>query len=236
VAGGAIVGVDLRPADRGVRIAVLAGKRQHEVRRVGDLRRLQQAVAAEGRHLRQQRVVVGGIADAVADAQALPFADSSFANIVMVDVLHHIPCISAFFTGVARVLAPAGRLIVLEPAITPLSYWVYRYFHHEPVDMSVEPLPDCSRVAGANPFDGNQAIPTLLFGRRCAELHRRFPQLHMVRRELLSLIAYPASGGFRPWTLVPTAVVQKLLRLEDIVAPVLGGLMAFRQLVVIERI
>src|ERR1700704_5708617 len=28
--------------------------------------------------------------DAAADAQALPFADSSFANIVMVDVLHHI--------------------------------------------------------------------------------------------------------------------------------------------------
>ena len=78
--------------------------------------------------------------DLVCDAQRLPFADASFANIVMVDVLHHIENPLRFFQEALRVLRPNGRLIFCEPAITPLSGVFYRLFHDEPVDMSVNPL------------------------------------------------------------------------------------------------
>src|SRR6476646_8550818 len=41
--------------------------------------------------------------DCVADAQRLPFATGKAANIVMVDVLHHIEFPSVFFREVERV-------------------------------------------------------------------------------------------------------------------------------------
>jgi SAM-dependent methyltransferase len=56
--------------------------------------------------------------DCVADAQYLPFATGIAANIVMVDVLHHIEFPIVFFREVERVLRSDGRLIMVEPAIT----------------------------------------------------------------------------------------------------------------------
>jgi SAM-dependent methyltransferase len=57
--------------------------------------------------------------DAVCDAQRLPFAPGTFANVVMVDVLHHVEYPARAMNEFARVLRKGGRLIFCEPAITP---------------------------------------------------------------------------------------------------------------------
>jgi hypothetical protein len=57
----------------------------------------------------------------------------------------------------------------------------------------------------------------------------------VTRIERLSLLAYPLSGGFRPWCLVPEAAIGPMLDMETHVAPLIGGLMAFRLFVVLER-
>lgn len=173
--------------------------------------------------------------DAVADAQALPFRDEGFANVVMFDVLHHIERPRRFLAEVQRVLTPGGRLIVVEPDITPLSGLFYRLFHPEPVDMGEDPLADGARTRSRNPYDANQAIPCRLFGRDRAKVEALFPRLRIVARHRLALFTYPLSGGFRPWSLVPASCVPLALRLEDLLLPVLGPLMAFRLLGVIEK-
>ena len=48
--------------------------------------------------------------DCVADAQRLPLADATAANIVMIDVLHHLEFPVVFFREAARVLRPGGLL------------------------------------------------------------------------------------------------------------------------------
>jgi SAM-dependent methyltransferase len=174
--------------------------------------------------------------DAAADAQALPFAEGSFANIVAVDVLHHIERPRRFLAEAQRVLEPGGRLVVLEPAITPLSWIFYRFFHPEPVDMGADPLADGPINPDRAPFDANQGIPTLLFGRDRKRLARSFPRLNLLQFERLSLFAYPLSGGFRPWCLVPAFMVAPLLKMEDAIAPAIGRLAAFRLLAVIEKL
>ena len=174
--------------------------------------------------------------DAAADAQALPFAASSFANIVVVDVLHHIQWPRRFLTEATRVLQPGGRLILLEPAITPVSWLAYKLFHPEPVRMNADPLTDGPIDSNRHPFDANGAIPTLLFGRYLKQFTRSFPQLSIVRIDRLSYIAYPLSGGFRSWSLIPAAFVRKLLTLDQTLAPILGALMAFRLLVTLQRV
>ena len=54
----------------------------------------------------------------------------------MLDVLHHIEYPIRFFKDAARALQPGGRLIFVEPGITPLSDVIYRALHEEPVDAS----------------------------------------------------------------------------------------------------
>jgi SAM-dependent methyltransferase len=172
--------------------------------------------------------------DAVADAQALPFADGTLANIVMVDVLHHIPRPRAFLAEAARVLAPGGRVICVEPGITPVSWLLFKLMHHEPVVLGADPLAETA-LSSDNPYDSNQAIPTLLFGRHRARLERAFPQLRVVERRPLGLFAYPLSGGFKAWSLMPARAVAATHAVEDRLAPVIGRLCAFRLLGVLEK-
>jgi len=171
--------------------------------------------------------------DLVCDAQQLPFADASFGNIVMVDVLHHIPSPLRFLREAARVLRPGGRVIACEPAITPLSGPFYRRFHDEPVDMTADPLADAS--GPRNPYDSNQAIPTLLAGRHRTAAARMVPALALARADYFSFLAYPLSGGFREWSLLPSALAAPLLAVEWKLHHLLGRLAGFRLLAVYER-
>src|SRR5436309_1517829 len=53
--------------------------------------------------------------DLVADAQCLPFSDSTFDNLVMLDVLHHLEFPVLFFREAERVLRTGGRIVMVEP-------------------------------------------------------------------------------------------------------------------------
>lgn len=174
--------------------------------------------------------------DAVADAQYLPFNGRSFDNIVFVDVLHHIEQPRAFLQEAERVLRPGGRIVMIEPAITPVSFLFYRLFHPEPVIMAADPLAAITPDPNRDPWDANQAIPTLLFGRHRDRLHREFSGLRLVALRRIALASYPMSGGFRPWSLLPLQLIGPLLRLERWLEPLLGRLMAFRLVAVIERV
>ncbi len=173
--------------------------------------------------------------DAVVDAQALPFADGSLANIVGVDVLHHVQYPRRFLAEARRVLAPGGRVVLVEPAITPVSWAVFKLGHPEPVDMRADPLSAGAPDASKHPMDSNQAIPTLLAGRDRNRLEREITGLRVAHAERLSLFAYPLSGGFRPWNLLPARAVGPVLRLEEHLNPVLARAMGFRLLLVFER-
>jgi SAM-dependent methyltransferase len=173
--------------------------------------------------------------DAVADAQRLPFAPGSFDNIVMFDVLHHVERPRLFLDEAARILRLGGRIVMVEPAITPLSGVFYRNFHPEPVVMSVDPLLDGPLDPARDAFGANQAIPTLLFRRQKERLAVEFPELRLIESRRLALFTYPLSGGFRRWSLLPVSLVQPFLQMERWLEPVLGWFMAFRMIVVIER-
>jgi SAM-dependent methyltransferase len=174
--------------------------------------------------------------DAVCDAQRLPFTDRSFSNLVMMDVVHHVENPLHALKEASRVLRPGGRLVMCEPAITLVSGIFYRYFHEEPVDMSVDPLDAGAISADRGPYDSNQAIPTLLVGRHQKALAKVLPELSLLQVERFSFLAYPLSGGFQPWSLLPAATAGPLLALEWRLRHFLGRLAAFRLLAVYERL
>ena len=173
--------------------------------------------------------------DVVADAQTLPFDNEVFSNIVLFDVLHHLQCPLLFFAEAQRILKPGGRVIMVEPGITPVSKLLYKMGHEEPVERGWDMNDLCKVDADKNPYDSNKAIPTILF--------KRDPQLFLAAvkgfkinsSDWLSLFAYPLSGGFKSWSLLPCRWVSLILKIEEKLLPFLGFLMAFRLMVVLEK-
>ena len=176
--------------------------------------------------------------DVVADAHRLPFSDASLAGIVMLDVLHHLERPIEFLKEASRVLEPGGRLAMIEPAMTSVARRFYHHFHAEPVDMNADAFADVTINPARDPFDANQAVPTLLFAKpaACRRVESVIPSLRVQGVEWLSLFAYPMSGGFQKWSLIPAALVGPMLSLEEKMPEGIRRLIAFRMMVVLERI
>jgi SAM-dependent methyltransferase len=168
------------------------------------------------------------------DAEALPFDEGSIGALVLFDVLHHLQRPASFFAEAIRVLRSEGRVVMCEPYVSVLSFPVYRLFHEERLDFTMEPL-DGAPACGDDPFDGNQAIPTQLFVRRRAAFERRFPELRIREVETLAGPAYPASGGFSRRALLPMALWRATLALEERLPKTSFWLIGFRLLAVLER-
>jgi hypothetical protein len=173
--------------------------------------------------------------DLVADAQRLPFLDSSLGNIVMLDVLHHIEFPLLFLRRAAICLRHGGRIIMIEPAITWGSSLFYRLLHPEPVDMSADPLRTGDPNPGRAPYDANQSIPTLIATRQRTRFHALVPELHIAKVQWFSFAVYPLSGGFKPWSLLPSKWAKSLLQLERKFEKRLGSTFGFRMMLVMEK-
>lgn len=173
-------------------------------------------------------------ADRIADAEDLPFDSASIANLVMVDVLHHVPRPREALREAERVLVEGGRLVMLEPYCSALSKYAYRYFHDEGADWTVDP----ERPEGQSstePFDANNAVPTLLFWRYRSLLADWVPGMELAVRRRLAWLAYPLSGGFTGRSLVSRPLWRPALKLDRALEKPMAPVAAFRCLVVLER-
>lgn len=174
------------------------------------------------------------------DAMAMPFADASVDNLVMMDVLHHIPYPLRFMGEAQRVLRKGGRLVMTEPYISPASRVIFAVGHPEPVVMKAQIFgrsasEDPSPLRGEGAFASNQATPTLLFFRDLPQFQQRFPMLRVVQRLRRSLLVYPLSGGFSGPKLLPRFLEPVGWGMERVLGP-LAPLMACRLLIVVERV
>ena len=104
--------------------------------------------------------------DLVSDCHILPFKDNSMGNIVMLDVLHHLDTPVLFLLEASRVLKKGGRLIMIEPAITPLSWLFYSLFHEEPVDMKASPFGELRPSEAKDPFESIYILEGLVHYRK----------------------------------------------------------------------
>ncbi len=176
--------------------------------------------------------------DVIADAQRLPFREGSVSNVFGLDMLHHLAAPMAFLKEAERVLAPGGRLILIEPWVTPISLLIYRYLHQEDCNLSADPFADANleQTAAKKAFDGNQAIPYLLFGpKNRAKTMALVPQLAIATMEQFCLFAYLLSFGFKPLSLLPEFLYPGVARLERATRPLWRRIASLRVLIVLER-
>lgn len=173
--------------------------------------------------------------DQVVEATALPFRDGALGAVVAFDLLHHIARPLRLLREAARVLRTGGRLIFLEPAITPWSRVVWGLFHHEPVDLSYDPFDSTERSPDL--YFANTALPCLLFERHRQRLERELPELEVEKLVYSDFLVYPLTGGFSRFRLLPAFAVAPLYRLErTLLAPTARWLTGMRLLAVLRKV
>ena len=155
--------------------------------------------------------------DLAADASRLPLASASIDAVLGLDVLHHLAAPAAFFREAARVLREGGRLALVEPWISPLSWVVYRFLHEELCRLSVDPW-DPFPAAGKDSFDGDAAVPWKIVRETSPACWRTLGFLppRAVRR---NAFGYLLSLGFRSASLLPVPLAAPMASLDRLTRP-----------------
>ena len=156
----------------------------------------------------------------VADAQCLPFREASLRAIVCTDVLHHIPDVRRFFAEASRSLLPGGKILMIEPWVSPWSRRVFARFHHEPF------LPEATEWS-FDPSGANIALPWIVFVRDRRRFETEFPGLLIDIIRPFMPFRYLLSGGVTLRTLAPAFSHSLWRRLEDLLEPQMANLAMF---------
>ncbi|MEI7903493.1 MAG: class I SAM-dependent methyltransferase [bacterium] len=171
--------------------------------------------------------------DAAADCLRLPFRTGSLGCVLVFDTLHHTADPHVFLREAARVLRPGGRIILVEPFITPVSFAGYKLLHHEDVCFASyqKPVPGGDKT---DAWQGNLAMANIVFRRQAREWPQRQPSLRIVHQSLMSFFDFQLAAGFKPHAYLPMCLFRRAVRLDDW----LGFAMpfaAFRIFIVLEK-
>ncbi len=132
-------------------------------------------------------------------AEEMPFQNNELDAIFMINVFHHIPRPYLFFREAERCLKPGGKIIMVEPAHTPLSKFIYQKFHPEPFD----PKGEWEFTYSGPLSSSNQALPYIYMIRDRKKFASEFPLLTIEKIQTHTAVVYTLSGGVSRSSLVP---------------------------------
>lgn len=183
-------------------------------------------------------IVESKYVDLVCDGHQLPIKTASLSNVVLIDVFHHLQSPQYFLEEAHRVLQIGGKLILLEPFVSPLSYLVYKYFHEESFSFKKNPFIQENRTekpsTSTSLYAGNQAISRVLW-KTASKQHNRFMGFSF-RYRFLDFFSYPASGGLSKPQLLGDSLLIKIHSLETSLSGKLPlSFLAFRILIIAEK-
>ncbi|MBW8000700.1 MAG: class I SAM-dependent methyltransferase [Planctomycetes bacterium] len=168
--------------------------------------------------------------DKVFSAVEMPFADGSVDTFFMIDVLHHITDSRGFFSEALRCLKVGGKIVMIEPANTLWSRFIYKNFHHESFEtQSGWELEDKGPLS-----HGNGAIPWIIFCRDRTQFENEYPELRIVGIRNHTPFRYLLSGGFMLRQLIPSFMYRAVKAVEYVLSP-FNNLLGMFQTIVLEK-
>ena len=172
--------------------------------------------------------------DKVFSALEMPFERASVDAFFMFDVLHHITDPRAFFREALRCLKIGGRIVMIEPANTLWSRFIYKNFHHELFDTQAKWELDSLQETGPLSH-GNGALPWIIFSRDRRIFENEFPSLRIVRMRNHTPLRYLLSGGLTLRQLVPSFTYPAVKAIEYALSPV-NNLLGMFQTIELEKV
>jgi len=168
--------------------------------------------------------------DKVFSVVDMPFDQASVDAFFMFDVLHHITDPRAFFTEALRCLKAGGKIVMIEPANTLWSRFIYKNFHHELFDLQAK-----WELAEIGPLShGNGALPWIIFSRDRKIFEKEFPSLRIVSMCNHTPLRYLLSGGLTLRQLVPSFTYSAVKAIEYLLFP-LNNLLGMFQTIELQK-
>jgi len=153
--------------------------------------------------------------DIIFSALKMPFKDNSVDAFLMIDVLHHLRDAKVFFKEAIRCLKVGGKIVMVEPANTLWSKFVYKNFHHETFDPSGTWGCESDRPLSV----ANGAIPWIVFCRDRRHFQKEFPSFKVLKLKSHTPFRYIVSGGVSMRQLLPSFAYNIVKGIELILSP-----------------
>lgn len=176
--------------------------------------------------------------DRAVDAYAIPEEPGGWGNILGLDVLHHLRFPMVFLQSSANALRAGGRIVLTEPAATPLGILFYRAFHPEPIKLAeIQPPFAFPREANGEEAFANMAMGVGMFERFRHPIGQQLANLglEIVQVAYSDTFAYPLTGGYSKPQLMPTPILKALAGIEDILPGAFFRWIGLRMIIVIEK-
>ncbi len=164
----------------------------------------------------------------------LSFANESLANVVMLDVFHHLQFPGDALAECLRVLVHGGRVLIFEPDIGAMGLLVYGLLHHEPLGLlqQIQWRRDQSQQESSGMYYAAQANAHRIFLRRSGKEHLMDWDVKSITR--LAALSYVAAGGFRKRQLYPESGYPAMKVIDELLSR-LPTLFSTRMLVVLQK-
>ncbi len=154
--------------------------------------------------------------DKVFSAMNIPLSDNSVTAFAMVNVFHHVKDSEQCLSEMNRCLKDGGKIILVEPANTFFSSFIYKFLHHEDFDTTIKSW----KITSGGPLSGaNMALPWVVFKRDRKLFESKFPNLKITSIKIHTPFSYIISGGFSMKQLIPSWFYPLLKVVEQIISP-----------------
>jgi SAM-dependent methyltransferase len=148
-------------------------------------------------------------------AEQMPFEGGSVGAFFMIDVLHHIKRPKVFFAEAQRCLKSGGKMVMIEPANTLWSRFIFKNFHHEMFDPSAG-----WEMNKTGPLsDANGALAWIIFQRDRIIFESEFKDLKIKNISFHTPFRYIISGGLTYRQLLPSFMYGLVNFLEICLGP-----------------
>lgn len=169
------------------------------------------------------------------DATSLPFVTNSFDSAFAVDTIHHISYPDKAIVELCRVVRPGGKIIIIEPYVSLLSFLIYKFFHHESTTWNYR-IPINGKTVSEKASDGEQSTLQALISNQLSV----FEISYKVRKDIslsvtyFSPISFFATGGLSNPLSIPKNLIGFLIKIEQLLPQSILKLIAARQILFIE--
>lgn len=161
-------------------------------------------------------------------AEEIPFKDAELSAIFMINVFHHIPKPYLFLAEAQRTLKKGGKIIMIEPANSIVSRFLYKNYHYEPFDEK-----GGWEIQSSGPLTGsNQALPYIYFERDIKRFNAEFPHLKLSQINYHTPFLYLLSGGVSRKAMVPNWSYSLIKGIEWLLSPLSHQIGLFETIII----